>query len=105
MKRRNQRKLTVFTSPAVKATWPCNHLEEMRCRINTLVAEVEKTGVVAMVFGAWGCGSFGLNPQMVATLFRERLLWSCVPIVHFGIVDDHNGSDNYNAFRKIMCSV
>ena len=105
VKRRNQRKLTVFTSPAVKATWPCNHLEEMRRRINTLVAEVEKTGVVAMVFGAWGCGRFGLNPQVVANLFKERLLQSSVPIVHFGIVDDHNGSGNYDAFRKIMCSV
>jgi uncharacterized protein (TIGR02452 family) len=105
VKRENQRKLTVFTSPAVKATWPCNHLEEMRRRINTLVAEVEKTGVVAMVFGAWGCGSFGLNPQVVANLFKERLLQSSVPIVHFGIVDDHNGSGNYDAFRKILCSV
>lgn len=105
VKRRNQQKLTVFTSPAVKATWPGNNLEEMRRRINTLVAEVEKTGVVAMVFGAWGCGSFGLNPQMVASLFRERLIRSSIPIVHFGIVDDHNGSDNYNAFRKILCSV
>ena len=104
VKRSNQTKLTVFTSPAVKASWPCNHSEEMRCRINSLVTEVEKTGVVAMVFGAWGCGSFGLQPEMVANLFKQRLMQSSIRIAHFSIVDDHNGSDNYNAFRKILCS-
>ena len=76
----------------------------MRCRINSLVTEVEKTGVVAMVFGAWGCGSFGLQPEMVANLFKQRLMQSSIRIAHFSIVGDHNGSDNYNAFRKILCN-
>ena len=77
----------------------------MRRRISTLVTEVERSGVNAMVFGAWGCGSFGLNPHMVATLFKERLKWISIPIVHFAIVDDYNSSDNYNTFRKVLCSM
>ncbi len=77
----------------------------MRRRISTLVTEVERSGVNAMVFGAWGCGRVGLNPHMVATLFKERLKWSSIPIVHVAIVDDHNSSDIYNTFRKILCSV
>ena len=51
----------------------------MRVRMSTLVTEVERSGVNAMVFGAWGCGSAGLNPHMVAPLFKERLKWSSIP--------------------------
>ena len=69
-----------------------------------LVSEVEKAGVVAMVFGAWGCGSFGLQPQMVAKLFKQRLMRSSIPVAHFSIFDDHNGVGNYSAFRQILCS-
>ena len=104
VQRSHETTLTVFTSPAVKASWPCNHLEEMRRRIDLLVTEAEKTGVVAMVFGAWGCGSFGLQSEMVAKLFKRRLMHSSIPVAHFSILDDTNGVGNYSAFRKILCS-
>ena len=104
VQRGHETRLTVFSSPAVKASWPCDHLEEMRSRIDKLVSEVEKAGVVAMVFGAWGCGSFGLQPQMVAKLFKQRLMRSSIPVAHFSIFDDHNGVGNYSAFRLILCS-
>ena len=105
MNRNNHVLLTVFTSPAVKASSSCDYVQEMRRRISTVVTEVERSGVNAMVFGAWGCGSFGLNPHMVATLFKERLKWSSIPNLHFAIVDDHNSSDICNTFRKILCSM
>ena len=99
----NETRLVVFTSPAVKASWTCNHLDEMCSRVDRLVTEVEKSGVVAMVFGAWGCGSFGLPPEMVAMLFKERLADSSIPVAHFSIKDD-NRSGNYSVFRNVLCS-
>ena len=83
VKRNNQVLLTVFTSPAVKASSSCDYVQEMRRRISTLVTEVERSGVNAMVFGAWGCGSVGLNPHMVATLFKEALKCSPIPTLLF----------------------
>ena len=87
----------------MKAFWSCNQLDEMWSRVDKLVTEVEKSGVVAMVFGAWGGGSFGLRPEMVAKLFKERLAYSSIPVAHFSIIDD-NRTCNYCAFRNVLCS-
>ena len=99
----NQTSLTVFTSPAVNKSWSCDHVAEMWLRINLLVNKVEQSGVSAMVFGAWGCGSFGLDSAMLAHLFKKRLACSSIPIVHFAILDTHSGHGNYHSFRSTLC--
>ena len=106
VQRKKQFKATVFTSPAIKWNYPPSmadgHCEAMRERVDTLVTAVERSGVMAVVLGAWGCGAYGLNPKMMATLFKERLLTTSIPVVHFAILNDHNGEANYEAFRDVF---
>ena len=99
----NQIHLTVFTSPAVKHSYPVDHKAVMRDRIDRLTHAVECSGVDVMVFGAWGCGAFGLCPHMIAQLFKERLACTILKEAHFAILNDLNGHQNkFEIFQQVL---
>lgn len=113
VRRANQLRLTFFTSPAVKLrvkdpqppsepTGPT--YEEMSDRIDRLVSAVERSGVEVMVFGAWGCGAFNLEAELVAKLFLQRLRATSLPHAVFAVLNDRNGPHNFDAFRRILCA-
>jgi uncharacterized protein (TIGR02452 family) len=43
-------------------------------RIDRALTVFAKHGHTRIVLGAWGCGAFGLDPEMMAGIFREALL-------------------------------
>lgn len=58
----------------------------------------------AIVLGAWGCGAFGNDPEMVANVFNDALTTTFkghFKKVVFAIYDRET-FDNINAFRKII---
>lgn len=40
-------------------------------RINFMLSIAEEHGVQTLILGAWGCGVFEWNPEIVAELFME----------------------------------
>lgn len=45
--------------------------EAMLDRINFMLSIAEEHGVQTLILGAWGCGVFEWNPEIVAELFME----------------------------------
>lgn len=72
---------SIITSAAVNAgvvrkQEPQNaHLieQEMRLRIRKMLSLCAVQGYEHLVLGAWGCGVFANDPDMIAELFREKL--------------------------------
>ena len=90
--------ITVFTAAAVRRC-VFDVADEMTKRIDWLISTVERAGVKATVLSAWGCGAFGLDAGLVASLFKERLSRSSLREVTFAVMNDHNGENNYEVFR------
>ena len=74
-----------------------------RDRMMTKVKTILKTAVMArchvVVLGAFGCGSFGNPPEVVAELFRDALTspdFAALSEVIFAIFDDHNTKAKHN---------
>ena len=68
-----------ITSPAVNAGAVRDHERgrvegEMRKRVEKVLAVAAGHGHDAVVLGAWGCGVFRNDPEVVAGLFREALV-------------------------------
>lgn len=47
-------------------------IEAMLDRINFMLSIAEEHGVQTLILGAWGCGVFEWNPEIVAELFIRR---------------------------------
>ena len=59
----------------------------------------------ALVLGAWGCGVFGNDPQLVAQLFGEQLLGSgpfarAFEHITFAVLD--RKGDTIRAFHEVF---
>jgi len=74
-------KASILTAAAVNATL-VHKLElqnialiehDMRIRIRKMLTLCAVQGYEHLVLGAWGCGTFGNDPEMIAELFREKL--------------------------------
>lgn len=46
----------------------------LRSRIHGMIRTAVEEGYTRMVLGAWGCGNFGNNPELVAKLFHQVLM-------------------------------
>jgi len=61
-----------------------------------LLAVASLQGCDSLVLGAWGCGVFRNDPEMVAHLFREALvserLRGCFRAIRFSVLDKPDGS-------------
>lgn len=72
-------------------------------RAKKVLQVAEAFGHKIIVLGAWGCGAFGNDPQLVATVFTEAL--AAVPAfehVCFAVYDTREPPIVYELFSKIM---
>lgn len=58
----------------------------LRKRIYGMIRTAIEEGYTRLVLGAWGCGNFGNDPELVAKLFHQVLMESN-PMIGTGIVD------------------
>jgi len=47
--------------------------EKLRYRIRTILCAMKEAGVKYPILGAFGCGVFGQNPEIVGNIFRQEL--------------------------------
>lgn len=74
----------------------------MRERVRLMLAIAQHHGHSTLVLGAFGCGVFQNQPDMVAAVFREQLegdFRGLFTRVVFAVLDSEEG-DNYLAFRN-----
>lgn len=58
----------------------------LRKRIHGMIRTAIEEGYTRLVLGAWGCGNFGNDPELVAKLFHQVLMESN-PVTGISIVD------------------
>ena len=107
-------KISVLTAPAanrrvVEENEP-GRLSEVR---PTMDERIKKVLLVAadrdhgkLVLGAWGCGVFGNDPEVVASLFEkylkpEKTFFGTFEKVTFAILDSPEGN-TYDTFKRIL---
>jgi uncharacterized protein (TIGR02452 family) len=80
-----------------------NYEKVMKDKIRTMLYLANANGCENVVLGAWGCGVFKNDPQLVANMFNEivREHKGCFKNVLFAVINDHNSAgDNYDVFRQ-----
>jgi uncharacterized protein (TIGR02452 family) len=78
-----------------------------RERMSKLLALAAYQGCDALVLGAWGCGAFRNDPQVVAPLFWEHLgpnglFWGHFKKVLFSVLDTSKTQGIYKAFAQSL---
>lgn len=68
-------------------------------RIDFVISIAEEQGVETVILGAWGCGVFGQDPEVVARLFKERLERGSIKRAVFAIPGNNA---NYSAFKMLF---
>jgi uncharacterized protein (TIGR02452 family) len=76
-----------------------------RERISKLLALALSHECDALILGAWGCGAFRNDPQVVAPIFWEHLgtagqYWGRFKKVQFSVLDTSKTQNIYNVFAK-----
>lgn len=91
----------VITCPA-----PCGYVKNtekiLKRRMRRIFKIAYTHNVTHLVLGAWGCGAFGQNPEIVASCFNEVL--KELPVfkyVIFAILDSRYDF-NYEVFKEIL---
>jgi uncharacterized protein (TIGR02452 family) len=79
--------------------------DTFRERLSKVLALAVHHGCDVMVLGAWGCGAFMNNPDVVAGIFAEYLkpggaFWGRIPKVLFSVLDTRKEQATYGAFAK-----
>ena len=76
-------------------------------RIGKLLALASDRGCDALILGAWGCGAFRNDPQVVAPIFWEHLrpgaaFYGRFRKVQFSVLDTSKTQNIYNAFAQAL---
>jgi uncharacterized protein (TIGR02452 family) len=79
----------------------------LRERMGKLLALAVYHGCDALVLGAWGCGVFRNDPQLVAASFWQYLkpnglFWGRFRKVRFSVLDTSKAQPIYNAFAQVF---
>ena len=83
--------------------------EMFRARVDRLLLCAAAFGCRHLVLGAFGCGAFGNDPEMVAELFRASLLalrcdgkglGDLFREIDFAVLDNSRDRRNFNAFHN-----
>ncbi len=77
--------------------------QTMRRRILHVLGVAVVRGHRSLVLGAWGCGVFGNDPEVIAALFAEALtlpLARCFDRVTFAVLDNTTWRPTFNAFAS-----
>jgi len=90
-------KCDVITCPAPVE---CNDINIFKQRIKSIIGAAYKAGVDRLILGKWGTGSFGNDPVLVATAFKEVLdEYKLFDVVYFPLFDDSESSD---IFKEVL---
>ena len=83
-----------------------DYLSVTKNKIQTILRIGIDHGHDALVLSAFGCGAFGNDPYVMASLFLKVLhepeFENSFRKIVFAIVDDHNSKGNYASFGKII---
>lgn len=75
-------------------------------RINNILSLAAYNEVDELVLGAWGCGVFNNDPQMVAEIFRDLLrsnrFKNAFEIVHFAVLDKTKEQKIFETFKNVL---
>lgn len=90
-------KCDVITCPA---PIECSDKQVFINRIKCILGSAYSKGVDHLVLGAWGSGSFGNDPVLVANAFKEVLdEYKLFDVVYFPVFDDSESSD---IFKEVL---
>jgi uncharacterized protein (TIGR02452 family) len=96
--------LSVVTCPApnLNSLDVANHIIEkiLRKRINRILTVFSIHNHETIILGAWGCGVFANNPELVARIFKEELGNFSFKKVIFAIPNKND--TNYKTFKEIL---
>ena len=71
----------------------------LKGRIRGMLRAAAAEGYTHLVLGAWGCGNFGNNPELVAKLFHEALQGSFEEVT-MAVFDNSEYQYRYSCFEK-----
>jgi uncharacterized protein (TIGR02452 family) len=79
-------------------------------RIGKVLALAAHHGCDALILGAWGCGAFRNDPQVVAPIFAEYLrpggaYWGRFSAVLFSVLDTSKTQTIYSAFARALAGM
>lgn len=74
-------------------------------KIRLMISLAAKNGVQNLILGAWGCGVFKNDPNLMSKYFSEVLIGEGYSVdfknIVFAVINDHNSVDNnYEIFHK-----
>jgi uncharacterized protein (TIGR02452 family) len=74
-------------------------------KIRLMLSLAAKNGVKNLILGAWGCGVFKNNPEVISGYFHEILVSECYSSlfnqVIFAVINDENSAgNNYEIFKR-----
>jgi uncharacterized protein (TIGR02452 family) len=79
-------------------------------KIRLMVSLAAKNGVQNLILGAWGCGVFKNDPNLMSQYFSEVLIGEGYSVdfknVVFAVINDHNSvGNNYDIFYKNLNNI
>ena len=79
-------------------------LEIHKSRARHIIKVAASYGVEVLILGAFGCGAFKNNPQVVAQAYKEVLceLDGLIPTVEFAVYCPPRDKTNYNVFSEVL---
>lgn len=80
------------------------NLEVLRDRIRFVSEILNSQGIETAILGAYGCGVFGQDPEVVAGLFKEYMAKTNVKKVIYAVIDKggHSKEGAYAVFHRVM---
>lgn len=78
------------------------YLKVMKDKISAMLSAAAENECVNIILGAWGCGAFKNDPNIVAKLFLDELhteRWQFTKVI-FAVINDRNSvANNYQIFH------
>ncbi len=96
--------VSVISCPAIQFYNKINDYERYREVIKTRINKILLTAVrhshCNLILGAWGCGAFNNDPEMIATIFAEEIKKYSFDNICFAVLDNKDGFPTFNLFKN-----
>jgi uncharacterized protein (TIGR02452 family) len=83
-----------------------NYESIMRDKIKMMFYLASQNNCNNIILGAWGCGVFNNDPNVVARIFVDvikEIAHKCFDNIVFAVINDHNSvANNYDIFKKYI---